>query len=528
MFHLLIVEDIHYVCAGIKSTVEEFGLPFAAIHTAANGVEAVALLEAHKVDIVITDIRMPRMDGLQLAEYVHGRYPAIRVVVLSAHEDFGYAQQAIRFGVKGYLLKPLKSESLRDVLAALIRELEPADAEEPGGSLGQPTIRQDKLLKYAIERTAEHTGGDADPLDGAEHMEPLNGYLRAVICKADLSGGDRPGFSLSDFLLDAAKRFWGSRQVPVVWHMDYAVVGLNGEACIYIRQVEPLLRSFVQFVTDQAAPFGFRPKLMLGVGNLCSHIKQFHTSHNQAVYALSYRFFNRSSQIVFFQELNYRSYAELDEPAINQLVDRVVDGVLAGDKQPLLTDVHELFRAIERKGTFSTADIHTKCLEMLFHIDLRLRQLQRPPAALSKSAILNEIRQIADYQELEAWFERTLLAVMQERAGPREPAMPDFVKKAIAYATLHYRDKITLEDIAVRLHMHPAYFSAQFKKATGTGFIDYVNTVRIEKSRELLRQPDYRIKEIAAQVGFSDYTYFCRVFRKLEGSSPLQYRADHL
>ncbi|WP_127583282.1 response regulator [Paenibacillus koleovorans] len=528
MFHLLIVEDIQYVCAGIKSDVEGFGLPFSTIRTAANGVEAVAILESHHIDIVITDIKMPKMDGLQLTEYLHHRFAAVRVVILSAYEDFGYAQRAIRFGVKGYLLKPLKSEALRDILAALIKERQLAIEEEQRGGSDSSAVRQDQLLKYAIERNPERTGSRPDPLDGAEHAEPLNGYMRAVICRADAHGGDRPGFSLNEFILNAAKRYWSPHQVPVVWHMDYVVIGLNGEACIYIHQIEPLLRSFVQFVTDQGNQFGFGLKLMLSVGNLCSHIKQFYASHNQAVYALSYRFFNRTSQIVFFQELNYKSYAELDEPAINQLVDRVVDGVLGGEKQRMLTYVHELFRAIERKGTFSTADIHTKCLEMLFHIDIRLRQLERPPEALNKSVILNEIRQISDFQELEMWFERTLLAVMEQRTGHPMTAMPDFVKKAIAYAIERYRDKISLEEVAGKLHMHPAYFSAQFKKATGTGFIDYVNMVRIEKSRELLAMPDYRVKEIAEQVGFNDYTYFCRVFKKLEGTSPLQYRADHL
>lgn len=184
-----------------------------------------------------------------------------------------------------------------------------------------------------------------------------------------------------------------------------------------------------------------------------------------------------------------------------------------------------MFNCIWQEQNLSEYDIRLVCVEVVFAISVRVKEKGYDIKILDRKNVVESLNNIDTFDNLKKWFTELIIAVSNEIRQVNSDKKAGYVSKAKGYVAQNYANKITLEEVCKELFINPAYFSVAFKKATGKNFIDYVNEIRVEKSKELIIESEYRIKEIAQKVGFDSFSYFCTVFKRSTGATPLEFRS---
>lgn len=512
---VLIVEDEYYARQRLAKILSECrsGIELAA--AVEDGICAVDFLEQHTdVDVVVTDIVMPRMNGLELAAYVHQNMPYIQVVIVSGYEDFEYARKAILYEVKQYLIKPVRKEELLKSLSQLdeIRENHRREVEEEIQSrlaqmpYGFPFSAQilgncGLLEKYmpaltACDRNIQNrlaviqlerpfTQEDAAFIHQVcmQRMEEIiyggffckgeDEYVLAVIEKQDSYGNDFYGIIKQTFHYLYAKLGTG-----IVIGVSRPFWGCNGltdayKECLYTMNSR-LLKGWnavyeYQNVRSDGTYFELQDEMALAGALQASDYKK--------AAGLVHEFLSRK---------------ELTEGGdVNALYDVILN---------ILSTVNKYYRSIYQNGDSK--------VEIMFSRRYDLYSFKHP-------------------EELEEY----LLGILQEICNNDqsiERSGNAIIRDILHYVEHNYSYDISLQELAEKKYfMNPSYLSRLFKSAVGKTFSRYVIDLRIEKARELLKDKDLKIQDIAAQVGYNNTSHFIRSFKQICGCTPEEMKNDY-
>ncbi|MDF2669813.1 MAG: response regulator [Paenibacillus sp.] len=522
MRRLLIVDDESNVCERMMGLLpwSDYGVDVAGV--AHNGEQAWAFIQAGGIDIVLTDIRMPVMDGLTLAGRIRADEPHIKVVMMSAYNDFTYAQEAIRYGVKGYLLKPVIREELEDLIRCVVREFQQEEI----------LAKEDDDAEAQLIRLLESGSRESDGI--GLPFGPINqeDYVRIVVCAIDSLP---EGASLKSFkkrILTVAKNQPAFRSVPMFMHGNRLVLFVHSPSPISKSDMTGPLRSLQEQLrmpsTEQSIRFG---GTVFGVGNMHRGPEGITASYSEAIYALSARFFYGTDKILFRQDLGMRSVptdgTDRIEDKVKLIADSLVEAVADKRTTEAIKHVFVFFDSLEEAFPQRVTDIRLHCMEVCFALDRKLKERQKGGKFPGKTEALETIQGISTLSELKVWFKRKMemIAGRQEIVSPLE-GTNDYVQLAKQFVHMHYKSKIMVEVVAGRLHLNTKYFSSLFKRETGENFVDYINRIRIEKASEHILRTDAKIKDISVEVGFSNFSYFNKTFKKVMGVTPLVYRIN--
>lgn len=577
MYKILIVDDEYEIRQGLMNNFNWEDIGYQVIGLAENGAEALKLMGKEIPNVVLTDIKMPEIDGLQLAKEIRLLYPETRVILLSAFDDFRYAQEAIRHNVKCYLTKPVRDTELKDILVSIKEELQQSEELEIDNNLflkdtkSSNVIKYDSILGSLLRGQVMHTER-LEMIMKSMNFPLFDSYFRIVACDIKPSSGNTSGNSnysraldtssnsnssgvldtssipdtssnsstsrtssasrasrassmpVQQFLYKNVKNYCEKANIPVVSFMEYYVMFLTSTKTISKPDAVSVLQPYKEYMTDLMEKEGIvYEHFIIGVGNLYNNIKYVSQSYGEAVYANKYKYFINDEKLIFYQDIHKLENSEHEEEE-NRIIDTLIDQVLLNNLNDITKISHELFRLIDRGGVISVNDIQIKFIEIIFEVLIKIKEKGMKLSTLNKKDINNSIREINNYSELKNWFKKKLISVSNEIKEENAGNSNWIVRKARDYVNSQYYNKITLEDMALSLYLNPAYFSTAFKKSTGKNFVDYLTEVRVEKSKELLLKSEYKIKEISQKVGYDDYAYFCRVFKKVEGITPLEFR----
>ena len=527
MYKLIVVDDEWFVCEYIKNAFDWSEYGFCVTGTAINGVEALKMIKNDPPNVVITDIRMPEMDGLELAKEIKRLYPQIQVVILSAYNDFKYAQEAINLGVKGYLLKPPRDEDLKEIVVRLSEDINNVDVIQSDSHLNKEvllSLQYDILLKDLLKGKIDDSDNIKKVLKNYD-LERLNEYVRVIVCNMGCDLQLDTSSTSWNFITEISKNYWKTYDCPIVKYMDFIVIFLYSTKSISKSDTQSLVKPFVCFIEESIEKrYDIKPRITLSVGNLCHDIKAVSNSFNQALYSYNTRYLNDTTQIIFYQDLNFSGYTELEEQTINGIINILIENIFLNKLNIIINEIHDLFDFIERRGDYSVFEVQMKLAEIIFEICFEIKKRGLQEILLNKNKMLDDIRLLKNYNDLKGWFKNKIISISNEIKDKNIDNANWLVKKSRDYIRNQYSKKITLEEIAGQLYINPAYFSTVFKKTTGQNFVDYITKVRMEKAKELLSGSEYKIKEISEKVGYENYPYFCQVFKKEEGISPLEFR----
>ncbi|MFB9326149.1 response regulator [Paenibacillus aurantiacus] len=522
---VLIVDDEILIRQGIKHYMNWEQEGFCIAGEAGNGKEALELIEQVRPHIVLTDIVMPVMDGNELTKAVKASYPGIEVVVLSSFGDFDYVRATFQSGVADYILKPkLATEELLGVLrktAGRIGSLASTDAEQREDSpdirreiermvAGYETELEQDVIRLAFPHGAFRLLGAEWPAHGQQSGSEaaLKAFAEAAARTSEASA-----FELANIRMCAVQA--GPNVALVVLNYDAAQAGR--EAAALADSVAAAIRAAVPLVfVALTEPFhdfrvlgeAYRGELrrLLEAGFYFPELRLLESGKLPASMATAPSFpLDR-----FAADLARRQF----EAAFGQLR-KHVDAI----------SVSYTMDAFEYKSFLS--NIIFNIIVLLGNAGYDVKPLERIKFA-SFNAI-NEARRASDAADrLFAFVEEAIRCADAGSAASDGGTGGANMKRLLDYMEAHYAEPLTLKEMAKHFHFNASYLSSYFSAHNPDGFAGHLNKIRIGKAAALLREGELAINEISGLVGYSDHSYFCKVFKKLTGRSPSSYRRELL
>ncbi|MBW5448219.1 response regulator [Cohnella sp. CFH 77786] len=513
MRNVLIVDDEKNIRLGLRAMIErEFQGRFAAL-LASDGEEALKELSREKIDLMITDIRMPNMDGIELINRVRELENQPSVIILSGHDDFAYAKEAIRCEVKEYLLKPIVRSELFQALNRLDRELERKEEQSAllESSLKQQEDYQESQLRIVLLQP-ELPASDIHTMLGKAGLDWLDGDFRIAVLKPDdvTSTGKRPDLkaAVDSLLTDEAL------EADVRWLRFYdkdgqLVVAANHEKPFRLLAEHALGRNFLAF--------------RMGLGAPTSGMEHLKPAYEQALKAMKYTFLQANPSFAAYENMK-----DLDTGYTLPAADiQKLANMLGSDREKeMKLLLHQLLdiRTVSRYDLAYLEAVSAALNELVFD-KVFYAYGEESIEILKLYKMVGNIYNFNHYHDYVHGVE-SLLFQLNEYVKTMKAAHVDNkeMKRALAFIQENYHKDLNMATVSNHVSLNYTYFSESFKQYTGESFVNYLKKIRIENAKRLLETTDQKVYEIGEKVGFENTKNFNRVFKEMEGVTPLEYR----
>ena len=486
-YRVLLVDDEEEIREGIRRRIGWAELGFALAGTAENGVDALELAEQLRPDVVLTDIKMPYMDGLELCRRLKPLLPAAKLVVFSGFDEFEYARQAIGMNVSEYILKPINAPELSGVLTRLL------DGAIP------PDRARERAARYEIDLPEGCWAAALVLADGAAGDGLLLPSIRDFFQSRFSLDGCAPRTVLYNDALALLVRLEGEEQI-------YALTEELGRLC---KLAVPLLGM----------------TLFAGVGRPCAGPELLHSSMEGAAAAADYRVLMGEEQALYIGDLEPDRSACLTLEEADQRA--LASAVKLGSREQVGQLIRRQVDRV-REARLSLPQSHMFFLEMLTALT-RLAQTGGVELEAVFGPDFTGMVSITDFPSLDAvegWLLERALRLWEAMSRQRTDSAWKTVEQAKSFIAAHYGDSaLSVETLCGQLHLSPTYFSTLFKRETQKSFTAYVTEVRMEHAARLLRDTGDKTYLIAERTGYTDPNYFSFVFKRHFGLPPSRFRA---
>lgn len=538
LYRIILVDDEEEVRQSIIKKIDWEDAGFSVVGDAENGQEALEKVEALEPDVILTDIRMPYMDGLSLAERVRQRYPSIKIVIFSGYDEFEYAKQAIKLNVTEYILKPVNVEELTAILKRIKSNLDEEIEQKRNVSLLRENYRRN-LPILREQFLNELVGGTTSSQNMEERLMeyhiPLAGAKKWVAAAIDIgkealgAGRELPLHRERDLIPISVKQLFGEKLEQYCRCAVFTSSRASGSELALIAAIdgENSQTGLIDVLGDICKEIRkiLEVPVTVGIGHSCQDLKDIGGSYKSAMDALGYKAIVGAGGTIYINDV---------EPVSSGLLrfdSRAEAALMAAVKFGPREQIEEAVRAvvdkmIDAKVHFSQCQaymlsISSSMIQMIQQYELDITQLSEGDAA-DTFAIIPKMVKVEDFSR---WLLSMALHINQAMNQERDNTMKQVIQKAKEYIMENYQDPdLSVEKICRQLHLSPAYFSTMFKKETGQAYIAYLTQVRLDKAVELLNKTDDKTYVIAAKVGYQEQNYFSYVFKKRFGISPTKFR----
>ena len=499
MYTVLLVDDEEDVLKNLLNTIDWPVYGVENTLTAHDGLEACSILEKHHVDLLITDISMPNMDGIQLIRKVHDVYPHIRCMLLSSYSDFTYAKEAISLGVENYLLKPYKAEELD---SSIRKSLDNISMHKH--------IMQTLFLDNVLYRWVTNDISTDELLERSKHIG-INTYFRNY-CVALVKSPQKksPDRLLSTF-------FTSVRLQCDAYHFmnydGYHVIILGGHT---------ITQSFLAVSLDsimQNPLIGSAFQIAIGiVGNGCEEVSKSYQS------ALECMLMKQNSADQHIILANEKVSLDLNNLLINQITEYL--NTFSSPEEDGIADLfHDIFRDL---GGYTLQELNSYIDLILVRLSLHLSASGLIDVSAKDNIISNSyhFEEFPAEDEILKWFSN-LLSICQAFIKKHTNRLSPIILLAMQYITDNYSDYVSIKDFCNRHNMNASYLGLLFKKEVGIYFNDYINQIRISSAIQLIKSNNLKVAEVCKKVGFTNTSYFILCFKKQTGVSPTKFKQLH-
>lgn len=535
MLKVLIADDEEKICQLIIKLInwEEMGLTVAA--TASNGLEALEQAEIYKPEIVITDIRMPGIDGMELIQKVKEKLPDTEIIIISGYRHFEYAQTAIRYGVRDYLLKPIKKEELKDTLQRITEIYKEKNEQLNFEERVRLALKNDagKLRTSFVsrviygERERENVIGLKE-LNSQYHFHFQEGIFQFAAIKFDhVSNND----SCLSFLADKAANLAFQYLDPVCYDFEiYAECSTFYLLMNYEEEESRNVRKNVRQMLDELKTQESILKGMsvtIGMGNMVKTSEYIRESFLDAVFMIKQRLLLGTGRMLEMDETQQRKTSDfINSEAFyrfNKEMERAVEALNVVDVRRTIENLRDTLKNYPGITGYEILQMSKEaCNHYLFcmkskgiHVDGEAKFVEK----FSKDA-----GECADIEELFRLLGGTLGRSLQKASEAKKAEDNRPIRQAKQYIEENYNRSLTLEEVSEMAGFAPGYFSTFFKKETGATFLEFLQSVRMDAAKKMLVSGNEGMNVICEKVGYSDVKYFTKCFVKYTGLKPGEYR----
>lgn len=506
VLRLLIADDEEKERDGIERLLVQGGFSFE-ITKAVNGEDALHLIEKQEFDVLLTDIKMPFLNGIQLIEAVQNLGKRMVFIIYSAYGEFEYAQSAVSLGVLKYLLKPIEIEEFHKLFSdveQLCLEQARAEEEREQDAASLRSFKLERLLLTLLESDNDHQNVIIErAIEISPELAQLN-YTPVLVSdrKAQLSG------CWETFCQDVEQM----TEEPM-----FFILNGDNQALLLLFQKRKTrdtekLRVKLGKLLDKAKTRN-NLELLLVVGRTLQGLEELRSEYSTLEMQLEYQFF-LSGGAVFFHDRDYLFSTEQDMVAL--YFDRIYNSVRVGSLEEAQFEFERVFQHVEENIGFSPIYIKyvfTEGIKEIYSIMGHEMKLSR---------IVESVHLANSFEEIKKTVRNMLASFAKQPEVVAENRVVKMAKELVFQQYSH--GGMGLAYIADKLEVSPAYLSSLFKKETGQNLVKFITEYRMDKAKEMLRQSNKRISDVSAAVGYANQSYFIALFRGREGMSPSQYR----
>lgn len=532
---VFLVEDEYIVREGIKNNIdwEKNGYDFCG--EASDGELAFPMISEKRPDIVITDIRMPFMDGIELSRMIKEEYPEIKIIILSGHEEFEYAKAAIQIGVEEYLLKPINGDELLQVVNRVAQKIKEENESRETLQEGEGDENFEYAKRQLLSSLIDDNASLSDAMEQGKkiHLNLMAQCYNIMMLKLQRKNKEQ-GFSqrileLYKTMEDTLKEqdgqsimFDRAPEGKVILFMGSGEEEIRRNMDVFAGQFREILPEY-----EDVTYFG-------SVGVPVMRLRELGESYEAASHGFSYRFLTEPNQIVdnhtvFDQTRNEKKFScSIGSVDIQNLDKQKIESFLkGGEMDEIHFFVEEYMKNTGDAGKNSMIFRQYIVMDMFFAASHFLTQITDGREQLGEPFESPEQMQkiVSDLEATVVYIKELFTKVMQVRDAQTTEHNSDVVENAKKYISENYHDEeLTLNTVAHEVNVSPNHLSAMFSQKTGQTFVKYLTDVRMHRAKELLKCTSKRSNEICEEVGYRDPHYFSHLFKKNVGCSPIQYR----
>ncbi|WP_057914472.1 response regulator transcription factor [Peribacillus muralis] len=500
MYRVFLVDDEPFIIEGMKALVpwEDYGLKV--VGEASNGSEAIKKLETCQVDILLTDIMMPIMDGLELISTLRERHPNTKYIVLSGYEEFEYVKKGMKLGIENYLLKPVNEHELISTLQNSIEKLEKSTNNEEAY-----TILRDNTIWRCLNQ-------DIDAKEWRERVElyslEFNGQKLAVIL-----------MQISDEIEHEKSSFFRKRVEELF--QSVCIVNPDGELILVVsfncedalnKKLDEMNRLFSGYVSG---------KYHINVGSFVCSTSELYKSYQRAKELSSYRLVLKESGLITDELIRQYTQASLS-PSIE--LDELKRYIVGSEREKAFLWIKGAFDEINK----STKKVAPTIIRG-FAIDI-VTSIQKDVSSHAGNQTVGIVKRILEAYSVEMLvdiiieFIEVIFKTLKQKSEHRSP----IIQSVVQYIQEHFYEELSLKTLSYKFHINAIYLGQLFQKETGLVFSEYINHLRLEKAKQLLRGTHLKAGIIGKQVGYSDSAYFYKQFKKAVGITPSAWRTMNI
>lgn len=524
MYRLLIVDDEYLSRYALRTLLQKKFNNIEIVGEAENGRQALELNSQLKPDIIIMDIKMPVLNGIDASAQIINEYPETNILILTAYDSFDYIKSALDIGVLGYILKPIKEsevvEKINKVINQMIEKTNHTDfmgMVESKINVVKPFIEDELVTSFITgnfdkEKTQSYVDFLQEDIKAGYFLlvsteqydlNGINDYLRSRIVK------EKTMSILKRHLPLMKKSFFGKIQgnsivvfIPV--DIKHSVNEIVREAIIIGQEINRKL----EIIGDIDAT--------VGIGGVYSEIDCFCKSYCEAVVAL--RKATKENKTVHFNHLDSNDVDVQPWQYPTDLEDKLIEQLKVGNICDAKKYSDELLNHILCRN-----DKPEKVKEYVLEYITMLKRAISKLTLCEYPCKFSELYTLTTPEEMKIWVKCNTYELI-EQVENNCPKKSDVMNRIIDYINRNFNKNITLDLVALEIGLSPQYLSKIFKEQYGSTFIEFITLKRLKYAEELLSKGNRNIKEISKLTGYEDSNYFCRVFKKETGKSPKQFR----
>lgn len=535
-WRLLVVDDEYNIRDGIANAVPWEALGVVVSGAAENGLAALRCVEECVPDIVVTDISMDGMDGLELSARLRARHPDVKIIILSGYDEFEYAKRALELRVSTYLLKPVSPDELMDAVRRMTEELDEETRQKERLMTLESEVRvnREAMLDRLLQDLANGRIDSRQELDDRLSLLELRMDCQAAVCLLVAPDG-----------MDELKQRLGPRGMRLLMQrltrLTEEAVGVCGRVWTFQDPEERLavlacgqrqgqrlkglaaalekLRDAVRRLLDITCT--------IAVGGTVDDVLLAPHSWDQARKALDCRMLTGADAVIHVEDVVTLSHSNFRYP--QELERRLLAVLPEADGETVRAAVGAFFD--ELGAGAPTRDLMRIYVMQLFAAMAgRFMELGIDIHRVHEPELLDPYRALDRFETAEAirnWMTNITALCASELRERRTNSVRSVVEKAVDFIESHCADTdLSLNAIADHVFLNPAYLSKLFKQETGENYLEYLTRLRMEKAKQLLRETSMRTADVGLRVGYPNPQYFTTLFRKHTGKTPGEFREE--
>lgn len=520
-YRVLVADDEYWTREKIRNMLNwtEYHLEF--LEPAKDGEEVLLRMESDRPNILITDINMPFVNGVELIERIREKYKDVVIFVISGYDDFEYVKRTLVAGAINYLLKPVTKI---DMVNALSKALEIISREEENKKRiwKASSLIQDSELSMLLE------GGNSAfvpsiTIDGNMDFAGCSLTLLKIHNMVELMRSYEFDRNYMSYSLKRKIKDLLSDENLLIFNHIYR----SNEFIIISEQDNAEQKKMVVKILNMLGGLTESP-VSIVVSSHSYSMDSIHSAYTQCVSMLMMRKYRKESVILFCRDMNTSSGRELDNAFSDEMANRLWSFLKTGNLQGIRQMIFETI-GIRYSGEQGWEYIRVKqTVRKICNIFLDYRVKQNSPGEIvDLENMIEMVDKAIEYLDVQKLCEA--LEELADSAGCTQKEenagnIRKVVREAADYINSRFYEELSLASLSARFGVESSYFSRIFRQETGKNLMLYIAEKRMEKAKEYMRDTGINLSEIAFMVGYDDYTYFSRVFRKMEGISPREYR----